>query len=252
MLQQINRLNNPLWTARFFKTTDPVIETFDLRIQNDSATGHGKDDEHSWDFKMLHWWSRLYEYRWMTDVAKNFYAESDLSKIKVLDAACGDYHPSCFMLAALGFGSIVAQDLFDKHPLIERFPSKNLVYLQGNLLDNFPAEEFDCINFISTLEHIEPENQPMALQNLCNRLKPGGIIIMTFDIPGYEFVTNLSAYKKILDDNFVFYKEEAISEEELLSSLNSVGPVTDGWKLDHKHINKLFCYRLLGIKQFSN
>ena len=252
-MSQRKKLIEPIRESRFFRTSDPVIETYELKSKkkslSDNKENSSQTEDYTWNFRLQHWWSRLYEYRWMLDAAKNYYKGSDLSKIKVLDAACGDLHPSCFMLADLGFGQIVAQDLFDSHPLIERFPLKNLTYLQGNLLAKFPDNEFDCINFISTLEHIEPLNQPVALQNLCNRLKPGGLIIMTFDIPGFEYVTNLDDYKNILRDNFIVFQEDTIDEKDLLSSLNSVGAVTEGWELTHKKINKLFCYRLLGVKQ---
>jgi hypothetical protein len=57
----------------------------------------------------MRWWSRIYEYQWLTDVVEAFFG-SDRSGKTVLDAACGPAHPGCFMLADMGFARVRAVD----------------------------------------------------------------------------------------------------------------------------------------------
>lgn len=107
--------------SRYVRLDDPVILTYRC-----GAT-LPEPRQHVWDFRELQWWSRIFEYQWLKDVVGAFLAP-DLETKTALDVGCGPEHPGCFMLAEFGFGRAVAQDVWERHELIERIHLPNLEY----------------------------------------------------------------------------------------------------------------------------
>ena len=111
------------------------------------------------------------------------YKNLDFHKInKILDLGCVGSKIS-LQLASLGFNVVG----IDYRPFI--FKHKNLEFVQGNFFDiNLPAESFDCVICISTIEHIglpayniKPFDQgdKKAIEKINTLLKKGGKLILT-------------------------------------------------------------------------
>ncbi len=184
----------------------------------------------------------------MSSAISQYFQGQNLQQKTVLDAACGEVQPGGFILAQKGFGQVVAQDVFARHALIEKSALTNLHYLQGNLAE-VKEGRFDCIVFISTLEHINPEVQPLVLQNLVDRLNPGGALLLTFDMPGYEYSTNLDLYKQILRDNNLQFREESVRDADKLTSKNKHIVFPEGFEDGHVKHEELSCYRLFAVRE---
>ncbi len=101
---------------------------------------------------------------------------------KILDLGCVGSKIS-LQLASLGFNVVG----IDFRPFI--FKHKNLEFIQGNFFEiNLPAESFDCVICISTIEHIgllaynlKPFDQgdKKAIEKIYTLLKKGGKLILT-------------------------------------------------------------------------
>lgn len=111
------------------------------------------------------------------------YKNLDFHKInKILDLGCVGSKIS-LQLASLGY-KVVG---IDYRPLI--FKHKNLKFIQGNFFNiDLPAESFDCVICISTIEHIglpayniKPFEQgdKKAIEKIYTLLKKGGKLILT-------------------------------------------------------------------------
>lgn len=105
----------------------------------------------------------------------------NLSK-NILDLGCVGSKIS-LQLASIGYNVVG----IDCRPYI--FNHKNLEFIQGNFFNiNLPAESFDCVICISTIEHIglpayniKPFEQgdKKAIEKIYNLLKKGGKLILT-------------------------------------------------------------------------
>ena len=214
---------NDIFTSRYFKTDDPIIKLFQWG---------GLDFE----FYNRGWWSRIYEYQWVIDVCNNLRPDQLGSAI---DIATGIQHPGMFMLKSLGFNKVVGVDLFEEKDFMYR---KNLCdgifYVKEDI--NYPSlkEKFSAITCISFLEHIRPNSQEQVLQNIINYVSESGCIIMTFDMPGYDYPTNLSLYKTVLERNGFKIDNKDVEETQKISTQNS--------KIAEQVLRTkpIYCYRL--------
>ena len=76
------------------------------------------------------------------------------------------------------------------------------------------------------------------MNNIVKFVEKNGCIILTFDMPGYEYKTNLSLYKEILvKNNFEFICEDTKEDDRITTSSSLIAA------LDLKKMN-LSCYRL--------
>ncbi|MEK3735452.1 class I SAM-dependent methyltransferase [Paenibacillus sp. FSL M8-0334] len=140
------------------------------------------------------WWSRPYEYAW----ALSFAREDDV----LLDAACGISHPFKFALAEVSrevhacdidpritSRSQILEDIARDFGLdaAQRQASDwqhRLHLAHANLADlPYDREKFDRVFCISVLEHMTPEDQSAAIGEFYRTLKPGGLLVLTFDYP---------------------------------------------------------------------
>src|SRR6266571_1480479 len=117
--------------SRYVRCDDPIILTYHC--------GSTLPQQHFWDFRELQWWSRIFEYRWLMDVVRTFFIPGIETKT-ALDAGCGMEHPTCFMLAELGFGRVVAQDFSERHELIEQIHLPNLEYYCADMCATIPCQ----------------------------------------------------------------------------------------------------------------
>lgn len=187
-------MNNDFLTSRFFQTSDPENRKFVYQMP-------------------VEWWSRKYEYEW----AKQMCRENHV----VLDAACGIEHPLKYYLAdhcAKCYACDIDPRLMDAKAVefatVEGFvdgkqtpfPKRYIEDIQYDLaaLTDLPYEDnqFDRVFCISVLEHLKDRANKWSLvrnagpfSRLFRRdihdslvefrrvLKPGGLIVLTFDFP---------------------------------------------------------------------
>ena len=220
--------------SRYVRIDDAVILTYHC------GAALPEPRQHVWDFRELQWWSRIFEYQWLKDVVGAFLAP-DLETKTVLDVGCGLEHPGCFILAESGFGRVVAQDVWERHELIERIHLPNLEYCCMDINEAVPCRA-DLVCCLSVLEHMDPQQQACALRILCDAVEPGGLLLLTFDMPGFEWDTNLDMYRHILRQREFDFIEVEVPEEQRLTSLTSPVPYA-GWESLGRL--KLECYRLL-------
>ncbi len=120
------------------------------------------------------------------------YKNLDFHKInKILDLGCVGSKIS-LQLASLGY-KVVG---IDYRPFI--FKHKNLEFIQGNFFNiDLPAESFDCVICISTIEHIGlpaynikrfEQGDKKTIEKIYNLLKKGGKLILT--VPFGQAIVN--------------------------------------------------------------
>jgi len=136
-------------------------------------------------------------------------------------------------------------DLFDEHKILKKYKSNKIEYFKDCLSQK--KLKFDLITSISVLEHMDENTQEFILSNLIEQLNQDGIIILTFDMPGFEYKTNLELYKNIFLKYNIYFEEEIIDEKFHMNNINSIAPFKKGWK--DMNIEKLTCYRLIGYKK---
>ena len=233
-----NRLPNPsmrrIGESRYMRLDDPVILTYRC------GAALPEPRQHVWDFRALQWWSRIFEYQWLKDVVSSFPAP-ELETKTALDVGCGLEHPGCFMLAELGFGRTIAQDVWERHELIERIHLPNLEYCCMDINEASPCRA-DLVCCLSVLEHMDLVRQACALRILCDAVEPGGLLLLTFDMPGFEWDTDLDMYRHILRQREFDFLEVEVAEEQRVTSRNSPVPYA-GWESLGRL--ELTCYRLL-------
>jgi SAM-dependent methyltransferase len=221
--------------SRYVVLNDPVITEF--RTPNSAG-------EEVWDFHELAWWSRLYEYRWLQDVVSDCLGP-DRSDKMALDAGCGRKYPSSFILGEMGFKRVIGLDLVPSNPLFERVSMPNVEYRQLDFAEEVPGP-VDCLCCLSVLEHMPPERQLRALENFCRAVAPDGFMAMTFDLPGFEYETDLEAYKRVLAEHGFVMIEAPTDPAERLNSRN--GRIAHpGWPKFGRM--ELQCYRLVAWKE---
>ena len=226
--------------SRYISTNDSYIKVFKTGSKLRRILGK---KAYQWNFVKTGWWSRAYEYKLIQDVVASFFGEATAKKL-ALDFGCGDSHPGIFVLEKLKFGQVFGCDLFDSHPLLDE-RSFNISYFKDHKLG--PNIKYDLITVISVLEHLEPTLQKEILCDLISMLNDSGVIILTFDMPGFEFETDLKLYTDVFDVFGLSYVLEDIPMDLRLNNFNSIAPFPEGWP--SLSLEKSECYRLVGYKK---
>jgi len=226
-----------LFQSRYFRTDDPTVDV--IRV----STGLLRRRTRTWNLSKMRWWSRHYEYRWLTDCLDAWF-QGRRASASVLDAACGDDHPGCLMLAKMGFAQVDALDMHQSHPLIDLFDLANLNYIRGDLTCP-PGRTYDAVCCISLLEHLDRPAQKTVMENLCDAVAPGGCLVVTFVTPGFEYDTDLALYRTVLADRGVEVNYVEVSDSVQLTSRNSRTPYP-GWPDLGRDVTSV--YRLFGVR----
>src|SRR5947208_2279336 len=139
-----------------------------------------------WSRNPLKLWSRRWEYPFASERVQAFARENSNRPLKMLDAGSGvTYFPYllCERLANL---SVLCSDynatykpVFDG---INRAVPNSRVDFREGLLQKLPVgdREIDILCCISVLEHTG--DYPAAVAEFARVLKPGGLLVLTFDI----------------------------------------------------------------------
>jgi hypothetical protein len=178
-----------IFSSRLFLKTDSVMKEFSYA-------------QLKWDFFNSGWWSRIYEYQWLKEIVGSYF-ETDIGNKSVIDIATGNLHPGMFILKQSGFKSVIGTDLYDLSQCIYKNNIDNGInYVKDNILKTKINDRFDCAVCISVLEHFSPDRQIIALEKIIGRLNNSGCIILTFDMPGFNYKTDIKLYNNILNKHF--------------------------------------------------
>jgi len=215
--------------SRYVLKTDEKMPTFQW-------------EEELWEFDKLQWWSRPYEYAWMFDCCRAFFGE-DIKEKTVIDVATGILHPGMFILKKAGFKRVVGTDLYplSRHQY-NQYINGNISYIQEDILNPSSKEKFDCVTCISSLEHFPSSYHEISILNLMAKCKQSNsCIILTFDMPGFEYETNLNLYKTLLSQNNWKYNCIDAADKEILRSIDC----NTNEECKQKNLS---CYRLFAYK----
>jgi SAM-dependent methyltransferase len=130
-----------------------------------------------WTVDALNHWSRVYEYVFASERIGTHVADGG----RVLDAGAGvtffpfylssRYEVSC--LDACDYGSFYAKLNESQHTRVQ--------FVRGMIQDlPFRTGSLDCVSCISVLEHTGRVGQ--ALREFARVLRPGGLLVVTFDV----------------------------------------------------------------------
>jgi len=232
---------NPLIYSRYVSVYDEsrILYTFDRLTFRTLA-------RLKWDLSAMEWWSRPYEYLWAEHVLNYFYG-SQFNKLSLLEAACGPGHPWLLRASELGFRSVTGVDLIERSLLVDRVSRSNLSYLCHDLSRPL-SPKYDVITCLSVLEHMPKQVQELALQNMCSAVIPGGCILITLDLPGFNFTTDLSLIWDTLD---AFRFRYLVSESADFTSCDQLTPSNSIVKSTSniKNHPDLRVYRIFAIKK---
>jgi len=181
------------------------------------------------------WWSRIYEYPWAGEFAK----PDDIC----LDAACGVSHPLKFYLLdhcrevyandidkrILSRDEMLKEikEVYGETATLDEKYTNNIKYSTSNITRlPYPDNFFDKVYCISVLEHLKDHfNERKAfsiaqvdnfwgkflkkdiyrtIQEFKRVLKPGGLIVVTFDYP----IINLEYFNEIIQKLGLHFAEK--------------------------------------------
>ncbi|MFA5376442.1 MAG: glycosyltransferase [Dehalococcoidia bacterium] len=170
------------------------------------------------------WWSRPYEYAWILN---------HLNKgEKVLDFGAG-YSGFAELMAEKGC-NVARQDVDAEAMRKESERNPNIPVVIGS---DIGQNVYDAIVSCSVLEHLNDISG--VLKNCYNALRPGGRLVMTYDVPRVK----VDALSKILRSiGFVIGDTPANVPSGAIG-----GTWKDGWEIDNEH-GQLRCYALVATR----
>jgi 2-polyprenyl-3-methyl-5-hydroxy-6-metoxy-1,4-benzoquinol methylase len=188
---RLSHFNSPLWKS-VFRELESTSDAFKNLVWANGPEGY------AWPLDPLHSWSRAWEYPFVaTHLSKRRHAavagdhpvSDNLPKLKILDVGAA----VTFFSAYLAQQGIDLTNFDYDESMIPRFERvfariRNQMklsdvprYVAGDARDTkLPGQSFDGILCISVLEHIP--HWERALTEFVRLLRPGGFLILTFDV----------------------------------------------------------------------
>lgn len=123
-------------------------------------------------------WSRIYEYPLVLDKIREFSSSADIS-IHNSSWGFNEIHAGFKSDLESEFGVVVNSDL-----LPSEVPNTEI----WDITKKPPTEyidKFDVVLNVSTVEEVDADHLAI-IENLISQIKPGGLLIMTFDMPGMQ------------------------------------------------------------------
>jgi SAM-dependent methyltransferase len=122
-------------------------------------------------------WSRIYEYPYCYEKIAEF-AKSD---VRILDAGCGVTFFPFFLNQRFTITCVDQDDYVSMFKAINKKQNTSVEFIRSSLNSlPFPDNSFDVLYCISVLEHTDNYNK--ILDEFKRVLKPGGLLVVTFDI----------------------------------------------------------------------
>ncbi len=142
------------------------------------------------------WWSRIYEYQWALSFAE--------PGMVVADMGCGWMPRPLKNVLAQTCKTVYAVDRDPR--LLEQPRAGNINFVVGDITADLPDFPYGCMDrvfCVSVLEDLDRMVGP-ALKNFARMLKPGGLIIATFDVQ-YDLARECKPYPGVNLKNFMGY-----------------------------------------------
>lgn len=166
--------------SSLFKEMEAFSDDF-LALNKENLSEYAK----KWVADPFHQWSRQWEFPYVYEKVLSHYTGSATKKFKVMDAGSGVTFFPYYIAETFDNSEIHCVDFNKSYETI--FPETNKtqkkqVFFSKKSLDStgFENEYFDAIYCISVLEHTK--NYKQIIDEFFNVLKPGGRLILTFDI----------------------------------------------------------------------
>jgi ubiquinone/menaquinone biosynthesis C-methylase UbiE len=182
-----------------------------LQANDDAMEQYGK----LWAKDTFRLWSRRWEYPFVAQRVMEKAAQNPAEPLRVLDAGSGVTYFPYFLCENLPRVEVVCYDSNPSyHPMFAAInaanPSAKVRFVEG-MLQKMPFEpaSIDAVCCISVLEHTE--NYSAILDEFHRVLKPGGVLVLTFDLS--------------LDSKFELPKDQA---KALLKEIAQKFEVRDG------------------------
>lgn len=186
------------------------FNVMDFRFANDN-------DEYDLEYTQDGAWSRIYEYRYVTDF---------INEHKFKDFSIPEIHNSSW-----GFEGIHVKfrDNLDKigkciHSDIGKSNFRETFYYDITKEHEEFENKFDFVLNISTIEHLSTiEERLVSIENLFKQVKPNGYLILTFDFPR----VNLSEIEELVKcscekTKYVLNGQNSINQNLKYSDLNII------------------------------
>lgn len=191
-----------------------------------------RSDEYPWPRDPLHTWSRVWEYpyvyyhlnQWIKAI------KTVPLRLKVADIGSGvTFFP--FSIARLGYevvctdiDPICQADIERAEKVQDVFPGDVSFRLIQEERLPFKDEELDAIYCISVLEHIP--NPSTTVAEITRVLKPGGLLILTFDLDMRgDSEIGVEKYQQLIElldkSSSPLYPERTIHPADMLTSISS-------------------------------
>ena len=134
----------------------------------------------------------------------------DINPGAIETALGGNYSPRTFREDGSSFHHIAENYMQKKSDpyKVDIGLKENINFFVHNLLDEFPAKEYDLIFFRNAFIYFTPQSRIRVLNNLASSLKEGGILIM--GVSETAGVKHPSLDAKNRDDVFYFQKNNSV------------------------------------------
>ena len=167
-----------LLRSELFRTMDAFSDRF-VSIRRGRPVSY----KYRWGADPLHHWSRQWEYPFVYEKIKHFAGKK--SPLAILDAGSGFTFFPFYLASQFETAKIHCCD--NNRILAKSFDQRNRVnrsdvqFSLANLKSlSYESKQFDLIYCISVLEHIDGYDQ--VVREFHRILKPGGQLVVTFDI----------------------------------------------------------------------
>lgn len=153
------------------------------------------EDRYDHDFNDGFAWSRVYEYPLVLDTIQKYCIENNKDDILIHNSSWG------FEGVHVTFKDKLDSLYQSEHSDIKYSHYKNTFsYDITKSPDDSLIDKYDVVINVSTLEEVAFDHIEV-FNNLYNQVKPGGIIICTFDFPGLQLTRFENLFEVKIEDN---------------------------------------------------
>lgn len=209
-----------LLNTEIFKKIETYNDAF-LKQNKQNLETYNK----TWTFDSFHQWSRQWEYPYFFERIQQFIESRPGEEIKILDAGSGITYFSYFLKEQFPNVQITCIDydpiLPEAYKLVNKTMKSDITFKPMDLREiSLGDDSFDLIYCVSVLEHTD--NFEKILAHFNRVLKPGGALVLSFDISvNNDFDIPVERAKYLMSEIGRYFKPAA-SEHFKLKDLDSI------------------------------